>query len=175
MLLTQFNNDVFCSNDVSTSTHMGHYMITHAASVPSIVQRWMDAWNAQNPDAMSALFAPEGKYEDLAFKISARGRKGVATWVKISSDHIPNLRGEVIDAFQSGDRVGVRWTFSGTPRMLGPVQGTGKSYRLTVFTIIEMSGGDIACATDCYNLADLLQQIEIPLNSFPLHATWRVL
>lgn len=150
-------------------------MVTQAASVPSIVERWMNAWNAQDPDAMSALFIPEGKYEDLAFKVSARGQKGVATWVKISSDHIPDLRGEVLDAFQSGDRVGVRWIFSGTPRMLGPVQGTGKSYRLTVLTILEMNGGDIASASDCYNLADMLQQIEIPLNSFPLHPSWREL
>jgi len=124
---------------------------------------------------MSALFTSAGKYEDLAFKISARSQKGVAKWVQISIDHIPNLHGEILDAFQSGDRVAVRWLFSGTPRMLGPVQGTGKSYRLTVFTIIELSGGDIACATDCYNLADLLQQIEIPLNSYPLQAAWREL
>jgi len=135
----------------------------------------MDAWNARDPQAMSALFTPEGKYEDLAFKILARGRKGIATWVKISSDHIPNLSGDVIDSFQSGDRVSVRWTFSGTPHMLGPLQGTGKSYRVTVFTILEMKGDSIASATDCYNLADLLQQIEIPMNSFPLHATSREL
>src|SRR3954454_6095039 len=113
-------------------------MTTHASLVPPIVQRWMDAWNAKDPGAMSSLFTPEGKYEDLAFKISARGQKAVATWVQISIDHIPNLHGEVLDAFQSGDRVAVRWIFSGTPRMLGPVQGTGKSYRLTVFTVIEL-------------------------------------
>ena len=148
-------------------------MVTCAADVPSIVKRWMDAWTAKDLTAMSALFAPDGKYEDLAFKISARGRRGVANWVKISCDHIPDLGGEVLDAFQFGNRVCVRWIFSGTPRMLGPVQGTGRSFRLTAHTIMEMDGSEIVCATDCYNLLDLLQQIGIPLNSFPLLTTWR--
>ena len=148
-------------------------MITYASPVPPIAQRWMDAWNAKDPAAMQALFTPDGIYEDLAFKISANGQNGVAAWVQISIDHIPDLHGEILDAFQSGDRVAVRWIFSGTPRMLGPVQGTGKSYRLTVATIIELNGGHIARATDCYNLADLLQQIELPLNSYPLSTSWR--
>jgi steroid delta-isomerase-like uncharacterized protein len=151
------------------------YMITPASLVPLIAQRWMEAWNTKDPHAMRALFTADGTYEDMAFKISAQGQQGVATWVQISIDHIPNLHGEILDAFQAGDRVAVRWTFSGTPRMLGSVQGTGKSYRLTVVTIIELSGGDIARATDCYNLADLLQQIELPFDSYPLNASWRKL
>jgi SnoaL-like domain len=68
-------------------------MTTHASLVPVISQRWMGAWNAKDPDAMRALFTPDGIYEDLAFKISANGQKGVATWVQISIDHIPNLSG----------------------------------------------------------------------------------
>jgi steroid delta-isomerase-like uncharacterized protein len=148
-------------------------MIANASSVPSIAQRWMGAWNAKDSVAMCALFTSDGRYEDLAFKISAKGAKGVATWVQISIDHIPDLRGEILDAFQAGDQVSVRWTFSGTPRMLGPVRGTGKSYRLTVFSILELNGDKIARVADCYNLADLLQQIDIPLSDFPLNASWR--
>ena len=135
----------------------------------------MGAWNAKDPDAMRALFTPDGRYEDLAFKISAEGARGVATWVQISIDHIPDLRGEILGAFQAGDQVSVRWTFSGTPRRLGPVPGTGKSYRLTVFSLLDLNGGKIVRAADCYNLADLLQQIDVPLNSYPLNASWRKL
>jgi len=150
-------------------------MIANTSPVPSIAARWMGAWNAKDPEAMRNLFTPDGIYEDLAFKMSAEGPGAVATWVQISVDHIPDLRGEILDAFQAGDQVSVRWTFSGTPRMLGPVQGTGKSYRLTVFSILELNGGKIFRAADCYNLADLLQQIDIPLNIFPLSASWRKL
>lgn len=150
-------------------------MNANTSPVPSIAQRWMNAWNAKDPDAMCALFTPDGGYEDLAFKISAKGPKGVATWIKISIDHIPDLRGEILDAFQAGDQISVRWTFSGTPRMLGPVQGTGKSYSLTVFSILDLNDGKIARVADCYNLADLLQQIGLPLSNFPLNASWREL
>jgi steroid delta-isomerase-like uncharacterized protein len=150
-------------------------MIANTSPVPSIAQRWMGAWNAKDPAAMRALFTPDGRYEDLAFKISAKGPRGVATWVQISIDHIPDLHGEILDAFQAGDQVSVRWTFSGTPRRIGPVQGTGKSFRLTVFSILELNGDKIVRVADCYNLADLLQQIDIPLSDYPLNASWREL
>jgi steroid delta-isomerase-like uncharacterized protein len=150
-------------------------MIARVAPVPVDAQRWMDAWNARDPQAMCELFTADGIYEDTAFKICAQGRQSVATWIKISIDHIPDLRGEIDDAFQANDRVAVRWMFSGTPRMLGPVQGTGKPFLVPVLTIMELREGLIARATDCYNLADLLQQIELPLDSFPLTASWRTL
>jgi steroid delta-isomerase-like uncharacterized protein len=150
-------------------------MMTRAAAFPVVAQRWMDAWNARDPQAMCELFTADGIYEDTAFKIRAQGRQGVAAWIKISIDHIPDLRGEIDDAFQANDRVAVRWMFSGTPRMLGPVQGTGKPYSVPVLTIMELREGLIARVTDCYNLADLLQQIELPLDSFPLSASWRTL
>lgn len=148
-------------------------MTANTFSFPAIAQRWMAAWNDKDPAAMSALFTPDGRYEDLAFKISAEGQQGVATWVQISTNHIPDLRGEILDAFQTDDRVSVQWTFSGTPAMLGTVKGTGKHYSVTVFSILELSDGKILRAADCYNLADLLQQIDIPLNSYPLNASWR--
>jgi steroid delta-isomerase-like uncharacterized protein len=169
------NNNVFDSSIVASQMLTDLYMIANTSPVPSIAQRWMGAWNAKDPDAMRAVFTPDGRYEDLAFKISAKGPRGVATWVQISIDHIPDLRGEILDAFQAGEQVSVRWTFSGTPRMLGPVRGTGKSYSLTVFSILELNGDKIVRVADCYNLADLLQQIDIPLSDFPLNASWREL
>jgi len=150
-------------------------MTTRAAPVPVVAQRWMEAWNTKSPQAMCEVFVTDGVYEDAAFKICAQGQQSVATWIRISIDHIPDLRGEIDDAFQADDRVAVRWMFSGTPRMLGAVQGTGKPYRVPVLTIMELQEGLIARVTDCYNLADLLQQIGLPLDSFPLNASWRTL
>ena len=150
-------------------------MTKTTAPSPIVVQRWMDAWNDRSPEKMCALFTADGVYEDAAFKIRARGRQGVATWTAVSVDHIPDLHGEIEEAFQVDDRAAVRWTFSGTPRKLGAVQGTGQPFRVPVLTFMELQSGRIARVTDCYNLADLLQQVGLPLDAFPLSDAWRAL
>jgi len=38
-----------------------------------------------------------------------------------------------------------------------------------------LEGVRFARATECYNLADLLQQIELSLHSYPLNPSWRKL
>jgi steroid delta-isomerase-like uncharacterized protein len=149
-------------------------MTTNTMHLPLIAEQWRDAWNAKNPDAMRALFCADGKYQDFAFKISAEGASRVGAWIQISIDHIPDLRVEILNAFQAGDQVSVEWTFSGTPLMLGPAAGTGKRFSVTVFSILELAGGKIVRAADCYNLADVLQQLDIVHPSLPGPA-WRTL
>ncbi|ELX13930.1 SnoaL-like domain-containing protein [Janthinobacterium sp. HH01] len=148
-------------------------MAVNTSNMPSIAVQWMAAWNAKNPEAMAALFTPDGIYADFAFKMSAECPAGVARWVQMSIDHIPDLCGDILDAFQIGNKVSVRWQFSGTPLMLGPVPGTGKSYTVTVFSILEIRDGKILRACDCYNLADLLQQIDLPMSTYLPSASWR--
>jgi steroid delta-isomerase-like uncharacterized protein len=128
-------------------------------TLPPIAQQWMNAWNDKDPEAMTALFTEDGTYEDLAFQAKFQGKEAVAAWVRLTADHIPDLKGEIIDAFQSGDKVAVRWTFTGTPLEMGPIQGTGKTFSVPAASLIELRGGRIASVTDFYNLADLFRQL----------------
>ena len=132
---------------------------TPARSIPPVVQAWMDAWNTGDAEAMSALFTEDGVYQDFAFQAQVEGQEGVAFWVELTVQNIPDTRGEIIEAFRDGDRIAVKWTFSGTPLRLGPVEGNGKSFSVPAVSIFELEGEKIARVGDYYNRADLLGQL----------------
>jgi steroid delta-isomerase-like uncharacterized protein len=128
-------------------------------ALPPIAAQWMNAWNSKDPRAMADLFTEDGSYEDLAFQAKFQGKEGVAAWVQLTADIMPDLNVEITDAFQSGDKIAVRWTFTGTPLSLGPIQGTGKTFSVPAASIIEVKDGRIASVTDFYNLANLFRQL----------------
>lgn len=131
------------------------------ASIPPIVEQWAAAWNDYDAAGMAALFTEDGVYRDEAFQGTFTGREGIATWVEITADAIPKSELEVIDAFQAGDRVAVRWVFHGTPLRFGPLQATGESFSVPVVSVLDMEGDLIRQVTDFYNLADVFRQVGV--------------
>ena len=132
-------------------------------SVPRIVTAWADAWNSAEPERMAALFTHDAIYEDFAFQGSFRGKDGVAQWVSITHQGIPDAHVEIVDAFRSGNRVAVRFIFTGTPVAFGPdIPSTGESFSVPATSIFEMEGRRIHRVSDYYNLADLLRQVGLP-------------
>jgi len=111
---------------------------------------------------MAALFTEDGVYEDLAFQIASSGLKPIADWISVGAEHLPDLKIEITDAFELGDRVALRWTFFATPLLLGSIPGTGKPFSVPAASIFEMREGKIAKVQDFYNLADVLRQLGIP-------------
>lgn len=133
-----------------------------ARPVPEIVQKWMTAWNRADARGMAELFTADGSYENFAFQAESRGRDGIVQWVAITAQNIPDAHGRVIDAFRVGDRVAVKWIFSGTPLRLGPTGGTGASFAVPAVSYFELRGGRIRRVSDFYNVADLLRQLGLP-------------
>jgi steroid delta-isomerase-like uncharacterized protein len=132
----------------------------HGARIPRVVAAWADAWNTANPQKMGALFAKDGVYQDNAFQVAMTGPKGAATWITITEQSVKNAHVDVVDAFRSGDKVAVRWNFSGTDTGAfdKDVPATGKSFTVPATTVIDLKGDKIQHLTDYYNLADLLRQ-----------------
>ena len=141
-------------------------MMAQGHAPDPIVAQWAAAWNTADAEAMTSLFAPDAIYEDLAFQVTFTGTEGIAQWVSITAGAIPDAHVEIKDAFRTGDRVAVRWTFTGTPESVGEVQASGESFSVPVVTLMELDGGRIARVTDAYNLADLLRQIGLPAGSW---------
>ena len=135
---------------------------TPARSVPPVVQAWMDAWNTGDAGAMSELFTENGVYQDFAFQAQVEGREGVTAWVELTVQNIPDAQGKIIEAFRTGDRIAVKWTFSGTPERMGPVKGTGASFAVPAVSVFELEGDLIARLGDYYNRADVLGQLGYP-------------
>ncbi|BDP43931.1 hypothetical protein DAETH_39000 (plasmid) [Deinococcus aetherius] len=134
--------------------------------VPPIVQKWITAWNTGDANAMAALFTDDGVYQDYAFGAKSQGKSNVGFWVTLTVQNIPDARGEILDAFQIGDRVAVQWIFSGTPLRLGPVQGTGKSFAVPVTSVFSLKGGRIQEVADYYNRAEVFGQLGLPTDGF---------
>ncbi|MDQ3694437.1 MAG: ester cyclase [Chloroflexota bacterium] len=131
------------------------------AAMPPIVDQWLAAWNAHNPEQMAALFTEDGVYEDLAFEFVLEGRQGVATWVTITLAGAPDMRAELVYAFQAGDRAAAHWIFSGTHTgEWGPdLPPTGQPFALSVASLFELEGDLIRRVGDYYNLATFLRQV----------------
>lgn len=129
--------------------------------VPRPVRDWAAAWNTGDSQRMAALFTEDGVYEDKAFGTVFEGKDGVAQWVSITTASINDTQVEVHDAFRKGDRIAVRWTFSGTDSAggLGGQPPTGRSFAVPAVSVFEMKGNKIERVEDYYNLADLLGQL----------------
>ena len=134
--------------------------------VPEVVARWLDAWNQADARGMAALFTENGVYQDFAFGARVQGREGVAGWVELTVQNIPDARGVVLDAFRVGDRAAVQWVFSGTPIRMGPVEGTGKSFSVPVTSVFVLQGDRIHEVSDYYNRAEVFRQVGLPSDGF---------
>lgn len=144
--------------------------MTRPHSIPVVAEQWMTAWNSKSPQAMVALFTEDGIYEDLAFQVASVGHKSIAGWISVGTDHMPDIRIDITDAFQSDERVALRWTFTATPTFLGPVRSTGQRFSVPAASIFEMREGRIAKVQDYYNLADILRQLKLPSGPYmPSH------
>ncbi|MEZ7005494.1 ester cyclase [Streptomyces sp. AD55] len=136
----------------------------HSARIPRVAAAWAKAWNNADPRAMASLFTENGVYQDNAFQVAMTGPEGVATWVNITGKSIANTHVRVMDAFQQGNRIAVRWEFSGTDTgaFAKDRPATGKSFTVPATTVIDLKNGKIQQLTDYYNLADLLRQVGLP-------------
>ncbi|MYW90159.1 SgcJ/EcaC family oxidoreductase [Amycolatopsis rubida] len=135
-----------------------------SSRIPHVVKAWAEAWNAGDAAEMASLFTNDGTYRDNAFQVAMSGRQGVENWVNITERSIRDAHVDVRDAFRSGDRVAVRWTFSGTDTGAFDKTrpATGKSFRVPASTLIDLRGERIQQVTDYYNLADVLRQVGLP-------------
>ncbi|MGW5251113.1 ester cyclase [Streptomyces sp. NPDC004129] len=132
--------------------------------IPRMVAAWAEAWNTASPQKMAAMFTEDGVYQGNAFQVTMTGHAGVATWVAITEQGIKNAHVHVVDAFGEGDKIAVRWTFSGTDTgaFAKDRPATGKSFSVPATTVMDLKGGKIQHLTDYYNLADLLRQVGLP-------------
>ena len=134
--------------------------------VPAVVQQWMTAWNQADAEGMAALFTEDGVYQDFAFGAKIQGREGVAGWVELTVQNIPDTRGVILDAFRVGDRAAVQWVFSGTPIRMGPVEGTGESFSVPATSVFVLEGDRIRAVHDYYNRAEIFRQLGLPSDGF---------
>jgi steroid delta-isomerase-like uncharacterized protein len=93
-------------------------MTTHC--VEELHQRYVDAWNRHDPEAVAARFGADGRYEPLPMEQSYRGEE-LERFVRAVMTAFPDLTLRVLRRISAGALLVAEWEIGGTH--LGEFQG----------------------------------------------------
>ena len=124
----------------------------------AVVRRlFEDHWNAKDEALLSELFAPaislytpDGAYTGL---------KGALSLLHSYSTPFPDFHLAIEDLISEGDKVAVKWTFSGTHS--GPLTAAKRVKLPGCIAIYRIVDGKIADGTMAWNKYDLLRQLGV--------------
>ncbi len=122
----------------------------------SIGQKWVDGWNATNPDALVAVFTPDGVYEDVAFGLKKKGSAELRELHKSFHDSVGDLYVKLIAAHVTNGRGTIEWVFGGKDI---DVFKTGKPFEVRGVSVIEVRHGRISRDVDYYDAATIMKQV----------------
>jgi hypothetical protein len=128
-----------------------------------IERLFRDFWNAADPSAAEALFAPDLRIHNLAFPLAPGPLHGPAImqqgWQAVRSG-FPDMRFSYDDLIVQGSRAAFRWSAAGTHR--GPFAGipaTGRPATYEGITICHLAEGKVAEAWVSDNSLALIQSL----------------
>ena len=108
-----------------------------------IVQRYFDAANIGDLDALDDLLAPN-VIDHSAYAGQAAGRDGFKEFFTLWRTAFPDLVYTIEDAIAEGDRVVIRWTGQGTHLgMYHHIAPTGKRVTMSGIQVNRLSSGKI--------------------------------
>jgi len=135
----------------------------------AFLDRYLDAWNAHDPAAVTRHMADGAVYEDVALGRVLHGPSEIAKFVEEATRSSSNFRFEVVSLITTGSDYANEWIMLGTnDRALPGVPATGRSFRVRGASVGKLdSSGLIVENRDYYNLAELLTQLGIPPTAPP--------
>jgi SnoaL-like domain len=80
-----------------------------AAAADRWARVWREAWEAQDSDAIVALYAPEARFSTEAFRVPYRGPDGVRTYVAQAFAEEREPQVWVGAPIVAGDRAAIEW------------------------------------------------------------------
>jgi steroid delta-isomerase-like uncharacterized protein len=125
------------------------------------VSRLMDAiWNERKLEVVDELVSSDYVRHDPAFLDEVRGPEGFKEYVRTMCTPFSDARISIEDVIAEGERMAVRWTFTGTQTgdFMG-IQATGKKLMLAGISIIRMRDGKIVEGWDGYDALGMMRQL----------------
>ena len=127
---------------------------------PAVVQDWIDAWNDNDPDAIAALYAEDGTYEDVPSGQEARGDE-ISGFLADFFAGVGDVELDLANAFGGDDWAVAEYTFSATNQGLFPGAPVGASFSVRTATVFELDDGEIQRSSDYYDVATILGQLGV--------------
>ena len=130
----------------------------------ALVRAFLDSvWNAGDLSDLDRFLAPAYTIRDDPgdpWEGQTLDHDAFRTRVAYSRDAFPDLRFDVQEAVDGGDRVVVRWRMSGTHRGdLPGLPATGRSVSVSGLTIYDLADGRIAGHAQAFDRLGLLAQL----------------
>ena len=128
----------------------------------AVVRRlFEDHWNAKNPALVSELFAPTVSLHTPDGALT--GLEGASFLLQAYATAFPDFHLTIDDLVADGDKVVVRWTFTGTHRgPLADVPATGKRVNVpNGIAIYRLAGGKVGEGHFAWDKYALLQQLGV--------------
>ena len=108
-----------------------------------IIRRFLALWATREADAMAALFAEDGVYDNVPNKQPMEGREAIRHWLGICFEHLTRIDVEIINMASDGE-----WTLS--ERLDTHVMGD-RHMPLPVMNACRIVDGEIVMFRDYYD------------------------
>lgn len=127
--------------------------------LPTVINRYFDAWNRHAADAIGVTFAVGGTYQDPTTAGPLSGT-AIAENAMVLWEAFPDLAFTAGHAFGSGDRIAMQWHMTGTNK--GSFRGlppTGCSISMPGADFFELSGDKIASVRGHFDSRAIPEQL----------------
>ncbi|WP_044873702.1 SgcJ/EcaC family oxidoreductase [Pseudomonas sp. LFM046] len=138
-------------------------MAQAADSAKAVVDGYMAAWNAHDPDKAASFFAEDGVYFDATVGTPQKGRAAARdNVIKVFVGAVPDLKWKMTsEPIVSADGIAFQWEFSGTNS--GPwsaeTPATNKPLKFEGVSFVRIKNGKIVYQGDYYDALGFNKQL----------------
>ena len=129
----------------------------------TLVNRWIEAFNAHDVSAIVSLYADNAELYDSGMKHPRRGRTEIEQWFTTRFQTMPSITYTPASQLFSETQAAVTWTVrSRSPRLLG-LAWLSRSFQVAGVSIFTLQDGRIQLQHGYYDHLSALEQILPPL------------
>ena len=139
---------------------------------PSLIERYFDAWNARDPDAVEAAFAADGTYTDPTVDGPPLAGSAIVEHARVLLAAFPDLCFEILGGQPAGSQangpVVTQWLMRGTNT--GPWNGqppTGRTVAVRGVGVIAGTDGQVTSAEEYFDRQGLAEQLGFQMRPLP--------
>ena len=127
-----------------------------------IARSFMEAWSEHDIDKLTALFAEECLYEEVASGRKYTNRKDIGNYASSTISGVPDTKFEIVEIAASGDVALVEWIWKGTNSVGWPDMGipaTNEYFELRGASVLKIEKGLIVRASDYWDWNSFIKGI----------------